>query len=106
MDCAESSPMAPSFAFRLLGFHRRCLLRCKINLLATFLTRLRLKTASFLLERDCKLDLVRLSQLATTLLWVVIPGSPTHAESTDDSLLIYAVNIHQTPMQSWGPGYG
>jgi hypothetical protein len=24
----------------------------------------------------------------------------------DDSLRIYAVNIHQTPMQSWGPGYG
>lgn len=30
----------------------------------------------------------------------------SYAESTDDSLLIYAVNIHQTPMQSWGPGYG
>jgi hypothetical protein len=40
------------------------------------------------------------------LLWVAIPSSPTHAKSTDDSLLIYAVNIHQTPMQSWGPGYG
>jgi hypothetical protein len=36
----------------------------------------------------------------------MILGSPTHAESTDDSLLVYAVNIHQTPMQSWGPGYG
>jgi len=29
-----------------------------------------------------------------------------NAESADDSLLVYAVNIHQTPMQSWGPGYG
>src|SRR5260370_2834863 len=29
-----------------------------------------------------------------------------HAESSDDSLLIYAVNIHKTPMPSWGPGYG
>src|SRR5260370_23526171 len=29
-----------------------------------------------------------------------------HAESNDDSLLIYAVNIHKTPMPSWGPGYG
>lgn len=28
------------------------------------------------------------------------------AENLDDSLLIYAVNVHQTPMQSWGPGYG
>jgi len=32
--------------------------------------------------------------------------SPAHAESTDDLLLVYAVNIHRTPMQSWGPGYG
>jgi hypothetical protein len=31
---------------------------------------------------------------------------PAHGESTDDSLLVYAVNIHQVPMQSWGPGYG
>jgi hypothetical protein len=37
---------------------------------------------------------------------LVISVSPTHADSTDDSLLIYAVNIHRTPMQSWGPGYG
>src|SRR5581483_1869952 len=29
-----------------------------------------------------------------------------NAENADDSLLVYAVNIHQTPMQSWGPGYG
>ena len=65
-----------------------------------------LKTASFSLERDSRLNLVRLSWLATALLWLVIPISPTHADSTDDSLLIYAVNIHQTPMQSWGPGYG
>jgi hypothetical protein len=28
------------------------------------------------------------------------------AADTDDSLLVYAVNIHQTPMQTWGPGYG
>ena len=31
---------------------------------------------------------------------------PCLAENADDSLLVYAVNIHQTPMQSWGPGYG
>lgn len=30
----------------------------------------------------------------------------SRADDIDDSLLIYAVNIHQTPMQSWGPGYG
>jgi hypothetical protein len=33
-------------------------------------------------------------------------NSPAFAESSDNSLLMYAVNIHQTPMQLWGPGYG
>jgi hypothetical protein len=28
------------------------------------------------------------------------------AENPDDSLIVYAVNVHQTPMQTWGPGYG
>src|ERR1700704_722953 len=28
------------------------------------------------------------------------------AENPDDSLLIYAVNVHRTPMQTWGTGYG
>jgi hypothetical protein len=28
------------------------------------------------------------------------------AESPDESLLAYAVNVHRTPMQTWGPGYG
>jgi hypothetical protein len=31
---------------------------------------------------------------------------PGFAENPDDELLIYGVNIHQTPMQSWGPGSG
>jgi hypothetical protein len=31
---------------------------------------------------------------------------PSWAEYLDDSLLAYAVNIHRTPMQTWGPGYG
>jgi hypothetical protein len=31
---------------------------------------------------------------------------PGWAESADDSLLAYAVNVHRTPMQTWGPGYG
>ena len=36
-----------------------------------------------------------------------LPAVPSRAENPeDDSLRIYAVNIHQTPMQSWGPGYG
>src|SRR5215467_8093537 len=29
-----------------------------------------------------------------------------HAQSTDDSLRIYAVDIWQDPPQSWGPGCG
>jgi hypothetical protein len=28
------------------------------------------------------------------------------AQAAEDTLRAYAVNIHQTPMQSWGPGYG
>jgi hypothetical protein len=32
--------------------------------------------------------------------------SPALAAGTDDSLLVYAVNIHRTPKQTWGPGYG
>jgi hypothetical protein len=40
-------------------------------------------------------------------LLLVLPALPGHAENPeDDSLRIYAVNIHQTPMQTWGPGYG
>lgn len=31
---------------------------------------------------------------------------PAYAAGTDDSLLVYAVNIHRTPKQTWGPGYG
>src|SRR6266446_5307736 len=50
--------------------------------------------------------IMQLARISAVFLWLVILGSPVRAESTDDSLLIYAVNIHQTPMQSWGPGYG
>jgi hypothetical protein len=31
---------------------------------------------------------------------------PAFAEILDDSLLNFAVNVHRTPMQTWGPGYG
>jgi len=67
---------------------------------------LRLKTANFLPERDPGLNLFSIAKLATVLLGSMTAVSPAFAESTDDSLLVYAVNIHQTPMQSWGPGYG
>jgi trypsin-like peptidase len=49
---------------------------------------------------------MQLARLSSAMFWLVILGLPLQAESTDDSLLVYAVNIHQTPMQSWGPGYG
>ena len=48
--------------------------------------------------RDCWL-------FATALFLIFLPA-PCFAENWDDSLLVYAVNVHQTPMQSWGPGYG
>jgi hypothetical protein len=31
---------------------------------------------------------------------------PCSAKGPDDTLLAYAVHIHRTPMQSWGPGAG
>jgi hypothetical protein len=37
---------------------------------------------------------------------VVFGSAVSRALEPDESLRIYAVNIHQTPMQSWGPGYG
>lgn len=37
---------------------------------------------------------------------VLLLSGPALAGNPDDSLMIYGVNIHQTPMQSWGPGYG
>jgi hypothetical protein len=38
---------------------------------------------------------------------LIIFGCPvSRALEPDESLRIYAVNIHQTPMQTWGPGYG
>jgi hypothetical protein len=31
---------------------------------------------------------------------------PSFAQDASETLLAYAVNVHRTPMQSWGPGYG
>jgi hypothetical protein len=44
--------------------------------------------------------------LLACFIWLPLTHSMTFAAEPDDSLLIYAVNIHQTPMQTWGPGYG
>jgi trypsin-like peptidase len=40
------------------------------------------------------------------LLFPLLGGGSVIASDADSSFLIYAVNIHRTPMQSWGPGYG
>lgn len=40
------------------------------------------------------------------VLIVVFLSRPAWPQNADDSLLAYAVNVHQTPMQTWGPGYG
>src|SRR3982074_568191 len=37
---------------------------------------------------------------------LIVLMCPSHAENAADSLLAYAVNVHRTPMQTWGPGYG
>jgi hypothetical protein len=47
---------------------------------------------------------LRLAKLCSLILAGLI--QPLSAASPEDSLLVYAVNVHQTPMQSWGPGYG
>jgi hypothetical protein len=31
---------------------------------------------------------------------------PSWAENSDDTLRAYAINVHRTPLQTWGPGYG
>lgn len=46
------------------------------------------------------------SRIFGTAIVLALFCNQAFAESPDDSLLIYGVNIHQTPMQTWGPGYG
>lgn len=48
---------------------------------------------------------MQLRLLLSALVLMVLIG-PSRAENADDSLLAYAVNVHRTPMQTWGPGYG
>jgi hypothetical protein len=57
----------------------------------------------------CVLNPERL-QMRTRLLFgllvVVLLAGRSRAENFDDSLIAYAVNVHRTPVQTWGPGYG
>jgi hypothetical protein len=50
-------------------------------------------------------SVVKLSLLLAAFILIVDP-LPCAAESPDETLLAYAVNVHRTPMQTWGPGYG
>jgi hypothetical protein len=45
------------------------------------------------------------SQLLFAIFVLTRVGS-SWAAPQDESLLAYAVNVHRTPMQTWGPGYG
>jgi S1-C subfamily serine protease len=40
------------------------------------------------------------------IVFLILMGAPSRADGPDDTLLAYAVHIHRTPMQSWGPGFG
>ena len=33
-------------------------------------------------------------------------AQPSFSQDASETLLAYAVNVHRTPMQTWGPGYG
>lgn len=44
--------------------------------------------------------------LALDLQLTILAGRSCLADEADDALQIFAVNIHHTPMQAWGPGYG
>jgi hypothetical protein len=46
------------------------------------------------------------TRLLFGLLVVMLLAGRSWAENFDDSLIAYAVNVHRTPMQTWGPGYG
>jgi hypothetical protein len=37
---------------------------------------------------------------------LALMAGPSHAEGPDDTLLAFAVHIHRTPLQNWGPGAG
>ena len=46
------------------------------------------------------------SQFPLAIVLLVLLTLPCSARGPDDTLLAYAVHIHRTPMQSWGPGAG
>ena len=45
-------------------------------------------------------------QFPIAIVLLISIAGPCSAKGPDDTLLAYAVHIHRTPMQSWGPGAG
>ena len=50
----------------------------------------------------CKLK----HSLILSALILIVGPLPSRAEPPDEALRAFAVNVHRTPMQTWGPGYG
>ena len=44
--------------------------------------------------------------VGTLFIFSFFLAKPSLAENADASLLAYAIHVHRTPMQTWGPGYG
>lgn len=56
---------------------------------------------------DCgRGDVKRLCLVIMAFAGIMLGSRPSVAEQVDDTLIEFAVNVHRTPMQTWGPGYG
>jgi hypothetical protein len=51
-------------------------------------------------------DRLAMRSIALCAMILMLLVRPSWAQNADDTLLAYAVNVHRTPMQTWGPGYG
>lgn len=49
---------------------------------------------------------MRWSGLFLGIFITMLMATASWAENVDDTLVPLAVNVHRTPMQTWGPGYG
>lgn len=44
--------------------------------------------------------------VGTLFIFSLFMAKPCMSKNADASLLAYAIHVHRTPMQSWGPGFG
>jgi hypothetical protein len=44
--------------------------------------------------------------VGTLVITSILLARPALAENADATLLAYAIHVHRTPMQTWGPGFG